>query len=443
MLSELFHFDALAITMTVLVTFIGCIVMLYSTNYLKGDARYFKTLSSFVFLMLSVITLVASDNLILTLCAWILSNALLISIMIHKPQWQAAVQSGLLTFKTLSLGVISLASAFGLLYWRSGSLSIQSGLAQLAPSDPYVTLALILMLITAMTQSAAWPFHRWLLSSLNSPTPVSALMHAGLVNGGGFLLARFAPLYLTNSLLLHCLFIIGVISACLGTTWKLMQHDIKRMLACSTMGQMGFMLAQCGMGLFPAAISHLCYHGLFKANLFLSANNTAQHAAPAKQMPFTAITLLFAMLCGMISTYCFALALHCDWLVADTRMILIGLVFIVSTQLAISMLQVSRFSMIIITPIITITTAAFYGWCLQMIERWFASSHIMQPQPLDTIYILGYVCLFALWLAGLFKNQLRPILHASRLYRKLYMRLLNSGQPAATTITSYRNDYSY
>jgi len=126
-----------------------------------------------------------------------------------------------------------------------------------------------------MTQSAIWPFHTWLISSLNSPTPVSAIMHAGLINGGGFLLTRFAGLFVQSTGMLQVIFFLGLLTALIGTLWKLMQHDIKRMLACSTMGQMGFMIAQCGLGLFPAAIAHLCWHGLFKAYLFLSSGSAA------------------------------------------------------------------------------------------------------------------------------------------------------------------------
>ena len=101
-------------------------------------------------------------------------------------------------------------------------------------------------------------------------------MHAGLVNGGGFLIVRFAPLYLNYPGILNIIFIIGLSTAIMGTLWKLMQSDIKRMLACSTMAQMGFMIAQCGLGLFSAAIAHIILHGLatqievaiFQANFF-------------------------------------------------------------------------------------------------------------------------------------------------------------------------------
>ena len=101
-------------------------------------------------------------------------------------------------------------------------------------------------------------------------------MHAGLINGGGFLLARFAPMLAIQPPILNLIFIAGITTALLGTLWKLMQSDVKRMLACSTMGQMGFMIAQCGLGLFPAAVAHLSWHGLFKAYLFLSTGSAAK-----------------------------------------------------------------------------------------------------------------------------------------------------------------------
>ncbi|MFM8758257.1 MAG: proton-conducting transporter membrane subunit, partial [Methylophilaceae bacterium] len=142
----------------------------------------------------------------LLVLAWWVSNLLLCRIMLHKSEWSAAKASAHLALKNFTLGAIALASAVAILGWSSGTWQIS---ALKFSSIPTMAMAFsgVLILIAALSQSAIWPFHRWLLSSLNSPTPVSALMHAGLVNGGGFLIARFAFVFLEQAWLMQWVFI--------------------------------------------------------------------------------------------------------------------------------------------------------------------------------------------------------------------------------------------
>jgi NAD(P)H-quinone oxidoreductase subunit 5 len=127
---------------------------------------------------------------------------------------------------------------------------------------------------------AIYPFHRWLLSAMTSPTPASALMHAGFVNGSGILLALFSTvLFASNTLII--LFIIGGLTAVIAQFTKLLQVNVKQKLACSTIAQMGFMIMQCGLG-FSMRVVHLLLHGFYKAYLFLSAggNGAFETAKP-------------------------------------------------------------------------------------------------------------------------------------------------------------------
>lgn len=260
--------DSLNLLATTLILFVSFIAHRFSLRYMHGDrlyTRYFRTLAA---ITLSAVVMVLADNLFLFWAAWSLSNLFLVLLMIHKKEWIAARNSGLLTLKTLSVGSFSLLAAFILITLSNDSSSIQALSEKNWTTSFVFATATTLLTFTALTQSAIWPFHRWLISSLNSPTPVSALMHAGLVNGGGILIVKFASLFGAFPNLLTLVFALGAISAFLGTFWKLMQHDIKRMLACSTLAQMGFMMMQCGLGLFAAAIAHLGWHGLCKAYLF-------------------------------------------------------------------------------------------------------------------------------------------------------------------------------
>ena len=136
-----------------------------------------------------------------------------------------------------------------------------------------------------MTKSAQFPFHLWLIGTIEAPTPVSALMHAGIVNAGGFLVNRLAPLFGLAPTTLHLMFVIGCVTALIGATAMLTQTSVKRRLVYSTMGQMGYMVMECGLGAFALAVFHLCAHGLFKATLFLnsgSSSSSKSHASDAR-----------------------------------------------------------------------------------------------------------------------------------------------------------------
>jgi NAD(P)H-quinone oxidoreductase subunit 5 len=157
-----------------------------------------------------------------------------------------------------------------------------------------------------MIQSAIYPFHRWLLSAMTSPTPASALMHAGFVNGSGILLTLFATLiYVSNTF--DILFIIGGLTAILAQFTKLLQVNVKQKLACSTIAQMGFMIMQCGLGFFNAAIAHLILHGFYKAYLFLSVGEGVKQNIPQQNLsikikPLQAIVVLGF---GILGAYLF------------------------------------------------------------------------------------------------------------------------------------------
>jgi NADH-quinone oxidoreductase subunit L len=134
-------------------------------------------------------------------------------------------------------------------------------------------VATLLIFGGAMAKSAQFPLHIWLPETMEGPTPVSALMHAGLVNAGGFLLNRLAPLYSSSPSTMQVVFVVGTITALLGSTIMLTQNDVKRSLGYSTVGQMGYMTMECGLGAYALAVFHLIAHGIFKATLFMNAGS--------------------------------------------------------------------------------------------------------------------------------------------------------------------------
>ena len=433
--------DGLSFLMTSLIFFVSTVVHQFSIRYMAGDRNYSVYYYKLALITCSAAIMALADQAILFFSAWCLSNCLLISLMIHKQQWAAAAYSGKIAFRTLLGGAALLLIAIILMYLETGSLSI-SNITQQATHSPLMLMALILCIISAMTQSALWPFHRWLTSSLNSPTPVSAIMHAGLVNGGGFLLVRFAPMLCEHTLLLNLIFVVGVISAVIGTLWKLVQSDVKRMLACSTMGQMGFMMVQCGLGLFPAAIAHLIYHGLFKAFLFLSAGSAVTNQkADSQRRTSTVSSFIISCAYGLLGAYSFAWFSDKSFFSMDMTEFLVGFAFIASTQVAHAVLKNNlTLTKNLLAIIAASLSGALYGCTIHLIEAAIPSV-VSTHHTLNALHLTAFTLFMMIWLA-LNLAYFLPI-QKTRFWKRGYMALLNGSQPHPKTITSIRQSYQY
>lgn len=439
---SLFHMDALAYLMMALVAFIGLCVGSFAWRYMKGDRLYRTFFLQLALMILSVIIMASADHLALFLGAWCAGNFLLVRLMIHKSAWAAAKAAGILAARNYVIGAFSTALGFWLLYYATGEASIHLLVHQ--DIKPALALpALLLILIGAMTQSAIWPFHKWLISSLNSPTPVSAIMHAGLVNGGGFILVRFAPLYLEHTILLTSIFTLGIITALLGTLWKLMQNDVKRMLACSTMGQMGFMLAQCGLGLFPAAVAHLIWHGMFKAYLFLASGSAAQEKRFDLAYPPQPLAFTYALLCGIAGSLGFGYASEKSWLAGDTTLILMVVTLLTASQFSLPLLRERPLQRLPVVLVVSVMLGMAYGVSVHLIAWVLAPLDLMQPQTLNSFHIVGLFALTLAWLSVLFIRRSRLVGQALIVMMKGYVAALNASQPHPQTVTAYRNSYKY
>ncbi len=436
--NHLIHFDSISLITISLVIFIAINVAFFAKSYLKGDNNYYVFFSNLLLLISSLSIMLVSDNIFLFLIAWFASNSILIVMMIHKSSWKSALASGVLTAKTMLFGFICLTIALLILRHESGDNHITI-ITTTTTNSPLVTIALILIVIAAMTQSAIWPFHKWLISSLNSPTPVSAMMHAGLVNGGGILLSRFSHLYLNYPKILLIIFMVGIFSAILGTAWKLMQSNVKGMLACSTMSQMGFMMAQCGLGLFGAAIAHLVLHGMFKAYLFLSSASAWQEKRADLIYPPKPLSFLISLIFGIFGSYIFAVASHHQFFVNDSSAVLVAVIFIASAQLALNLIdqKITLKNLIAAMIIVTIATGT-YGLIIHGSELVLRSDDISQPQKLTIVHFIGISLLALAWLCRLF-------FHSSKIntvkFNELYVKALNASQPHPSTVTGTRNNY--
>ena len=286
-------FDPLSALMAFVVSGISLLVHVYSIRYMaeeRGYARFFVLLD----LMTAVLLLmVSAGDLITLLIAWHLIGVLLYFLLGHDTASQAAHRYAAWTLLTYRFGDLPLLLAAGLLYHAFGTWSLHEIFAHFTAAPDTRTLFDLpladtvagLVALAAFARSAQFLLHAWLPYSMSGPTPVSALMHAGIVNAGGFLINRFAPLFVTTNDVLHGIFAVGLVTAVIGSVLMLAQNDVKKALGYSTMGQMGFMIMECGVGAFSLAIYHLIAHGLFKGTLFLGAGGVIREARQDDGVP--------------------------------------------------------------------------------------------------------------------------------------------------------------
>ncbi len=284
--------DPLSLVLWAFVSGISLIVHIYSVRYMveePGYARFFALLD----LMTGVIlVMVSAANLLTLLVAWFLVGVVLYFLLGHDHRRPAAGRYAFWTQITYRFGDLPLWFAALILFhcYHSDSLPVIFARIQEAPhlqfwGMPVPELAGFLLALAAFARSAQFPLHIWLPYTMDGPTPVSALMHAGIVNAGGFLFNRFAPLFEHAGWALHWAFGVGLMTALIGSGLMLLQNDIKRSLGYSTMGQMGFMVMECGLGAFPLAVFHLIAHGFFKASLFLGAGDVIGDARAHDGVP--------------------------------------------------------------------------------------------------------------------------------------------------------------
>lgn len=290
--------DRLAGVMMVLISLVSLIIHVYSERYMVGDpgyTRFFALLGGLTSVLLS---LVSSGNLFWLFVCWHLVTWLLASLLVCNPASRPAREAGRTTFWVQTLGDAAFFLALLALYGATGTMDLTELFARLQASPATLTLwpgwhtdldvalvATLLFLVSVMTKSAQFPFHLWLIGTIEAPTPVSALMHAGIVNAGGFLVNRLAPLFGMAPTTLHLMFVIGGVTALIGASAMLTQTSVKRRLVYSTMGQMGYMVMECGLGAFALAVFHLCAHGLFKATLFLNSGSVIHKARKEFKLP--------------------------------------------------------------------------------------------------------------------------------------------------------------
>ncbi len=273
------YYDRLTLVMTVTVTVVAFLIHLYSRGYMEregGTYRFFSYMNLFLFMML---TLVTAGNYALLFVGWEgvgLCSYLLIGFYFTK---KSASDAGKKAFIVTRIGDVGFTLGVALLFWTFGSVDFHelfTNIAAVPPGEQQgpLTAICLLLFLGAVGKSAQLPLYVWLPDAMEGPTPVSALIHAAtMVTAGVYMVARSNVLYAHAPLALEIVGIIGCVTAFFAATIAVAQNDLKRLLAFSTISQLGYMFLGCGVGLFATGIFHLMTHAFFKSLLFLAAGS--------------------------------------------------------------------------------------------------------------------------------------------------------------------------
>nr|ANO45336.1 NADH-plastoquinone oxidoreductase subunit 5 [Tricyrtis macropoda]QJS35146.1 NADH-plastoquinone oxidoreductase subunit 5 [Tricyrtis macropoda] len=325
--------DPLTSIMSILITTVGIIVLIYSDNYMSHDQGYLRFFAYMSFSNTSMLGLVTSSNLIQIYIFWELvgmSSYLLIGFWFTRPIAASACQKAFVTNRVGDFGLLLGILGF---YWITGSFEfrdlfeiVNNLIHKNGANSVFATLCAFLLFVGAIAKSAQFPLHVWLPDAMEGPTPISALIHAAtMVAAGIFLVARLFPLFRVIPYIMNFVSLIGVITVLLGATLALAQRDIKRSLAYSTMSQLGYIMLALGIGSYRAALFHLITHAYSKALLFLGSGSIIHSMEPIvgyapdksqnmvlmgglrRYLPITRTTFLLGTLslCGIPPLACF------------------------------------------------------------------------------------------------------------------------------------------
>lgn len=434
--ADVFRINTFTILIWTVVTFFGAVISKYASNYLTGFKFHNKFMLLCAGFTLSVMIFIMSNHVIPFLISWVVMGVFMARLIGVDSRWGEAKEASKIAQKFFLTGSFFLSVGVLWLAFYSNQFTIDGIIIEIDAMPYYITLiSSIFIILAALVQSAIYPFHKWLLSAMTSPTPASALMHAGFVNGSGILLALFATL-LFSSNTLSLLFIIGGLTAIIAQFTKLLQVNVKQKLACSTIAQMGFMIMQCGLGFFNAAIAHLILHGFYKAYLFLSSGEEIKQATPQKplELKIKPLQAVVVLIFGILGALLFV-TLTGKGAALDNSIFLTLIVAITVGQATYNIVKeksLSTLQKITVPPILFIAGIGVYALFYNCVTI-LMTDLPMAIAPLEiTIVEIVFGIIF---LVGFFIMKLG-------FYRNipwLYVKLLNTSRPYKNTILKYKN----
>lgn len=439
-LGAVLRVDGLTLVMSLVITFVSGIVHSFARRYMAGSRHLDRFYVRLFGLTLIVLLLTAADHLVLFAGAWTAMGWVLADLIGHIRGWKQAQAAARRARRSFLGGSALLAAGLTVLALSTEATTISGVLRRLDALSLWAAVgAGGFMLLAAMIQSALVPFHGWLLSSMTAPTPVSAFMHAGLVNAGGVLLARFAPVAEAVPVVMQGTVLVGAVSALLAQAWMLVQTDVKRQLGCSTVAQMGFMVLQCGLGFFAAALAHLILHGFYKAYLFLASGSVVAPTLPTEEADRSVTGLQWVVTAGtaLAGGALFALLTGKSVTTLGSGLLLTLVVVIAVLHAAQHVVRRAELALsvrAVALPAVVLPALGLYAAVYNGVAALTAGLP-MQVAPADGsvvqvliggVFVLAYVAAERGW------HRASP---------RLYVALLNMSQPHPSTLTNQRDQY--
>ena len=432
--------DALGAVMLATIALIGSVVAKFALRYLDRDPAQRRFSIWLSYTLAGILTMPLASNLVFFFLAWVMSSHGLHQLLTLYPERPAAHRAARKKFLVSRLGDLFLAGAFGLIFIQWGSLDFATIFASAAADaaaghETAISWISLLIVLGAITKSAQFPLHTWLPDTMEAPTPVSALMHAGIINAGGFLMIRMSPLFALAPQALTLLAVIGAFSAMSGSLIMLTQNDVKRKLAFSTISQMGFMMLQCGLGAFSAALLHLVGHSFYKAHAFLSAGSWVDPKATAAGTghggaPISLAAVLVSLLVGVGVTSLAVWTLGIDMQAKPGGWVLIGVlalalaqgIVIWSALPATNVLRPRNAGIVLAAAgglsVFYLVAISFFDY---MLGDSIARPLLAIASPSSSVGLL----LLGMFLAAMLLQTFRPSAQAGPFWTRLYVQLRN------------------
>lgn len=423
--------DRLNVVLLTMISMIGLVVSRFSNSYLDGNPKKYPFIATISGIIGSVQLFVLSGNMALLFVAWVATSLFLQKLLNFHSEREKARLAARKKFILARLGDFTLLCSFLLLYYTYGTGDLNTIFIQLQQAkvaSGTLTAAALFLAATVILKSAQIPFHGWLLEVTESPTPVSALLHAGLINSGPYLIIRFASLIQVSESAQLVLFSAGVITALLGSFMFIYQPAIKNSLAYSSVAHMGFTLVLCGIGAYSAALLHLTAHSFYKAHAFLSSGSEVERLAD------TTVSAqkknLFAPTAGFLLSFLTGIVI---WYVIETYLapipFVLSILYLLVCAAVSSMVSRSlaagnipgaflRISVLSILALISLTTLEFFFHRLVSSQL----SELGEPTERIRYAAIGMLAVFGLLIAGrslISKSFLQPVRY------KLSVHLMN------------------
>jgi len=425
-----FRIDPLSVFLFLLIAFVGHLIFEYSRNYLAGNDRQAAFFGHLALTVAAALLMTSSGNLFQLVAGWVAMSLALHRLLVFcgdRPRARVAAKK---KFIVARIGDVSLAVAAFLLWKTFGTGDIATILADARAASaagvgPSVGIATVLIAFAAILKSAQFPAHGWIIEVMETPTPVSALLHAGIVNAGGFLVFRFADVMVLSSASMQLLAVVGGFTALFGSLVMTTQSSIKVSLAYSTVAQMGFMLMQCGFGAFSSAALHLVAHSLYKAHSFLASGTAVDDVstfAAVADAPRVGIVGLLASLVIALAIFSGIGALFDHDITDSLAVQTLGAIYIMGLLVFLGKGAGSGALLLRVVPVAAVAAGLYFA--LQVgAARFFGAQVPPIPEPgvIDQV-IAGVViaCFAALTLL-----QLVPAPDRSRWFRAAYVHVNN------------------